>query len=141
MLLFTRPRFAHNGLNNSFFADPFASLARLERESTQPWPELSAVEGAGNVTLTAELPGVAASELEVSVKDRTLRIVAKAVTAPPDGYELRRKERVDYTFSRELQLSAAIDADAIVASLKDGVLTITLPKLPEAQPKKINVTT
>jgi HSP20 family protein len=143
MLLFTRPNRSKNGLSGYFPPDPFAMLDRFEREfaRTPSWPELNVHEDKDKITLSAELPGVSASALDVSVNERTLTILAKASAVAPEGYETRRKERVNYTFSRELTLGEQIDASAITASLKDGVMTITLPKRPESQPKKIAIST
>ena len=104
MLLFNRPT-----RTLSFRRDPFAMLERFERQWTNeqraPAAELIAREDGDKVVLTAELPGVASSALEVTVKDRTLRISAKASADAPEGYEARRKERSSYSFSRELTLS------------------------------------
>lgn len=142
MLLFTRPSRTRNGAFGRFPPDPFAMLERFERQlAAPPWPELVMREEPDKVTLTVELPGVPASDLEISVKERTLHLAAKAIAAAPEGYETRRKERVGYTFSRDLTLGDQVDASAISASLKDGVLTLTLPKRPEAQPKKIAIST
>jgi HSP20 family protein len=122
-------------------------LERFERQwadevaQRAPFAELTAREDADKVVLTAELPGVSASALEVTVKDRTLRIEAKASADTPQGYETRRKERSSYSFSRELTLSDKVDVEGIKAALKDGVLSVTLPKRAEPQAKKITIST
>jgi HSP20 family protein len=59
--------------------------------------------------------------------------------APPEGYSVHRQERTASRFSRSFTLPCAVNGDAISASLEHGVLTVTLPKAPESQPRQITV--
>ena len=106
----------------------------MERElarATSPWPELRVAETDEAITLTVELPGVAPDALDVQVKGRSLAILAKATTTAPEGYAVRRRERADYTFSRELTIPPTVDTSAIAAKLevtaaKDGWTLVPL---------------
>lgn len=89
--------------------------------------------------LRAEVPGFAEEDLEVVVENDTLTIRGERKTAAPEGYQARRRERGDLSFARRFTLPVAVDAGAAEAVLKNGVLEMTLPKMPEAQPRKITV--
>ena len=57
----------------------------------------------------------------------------------PHGYSEHRRERSAVSFAKSFQLPARVDADKVTAILKHGVLTLTLPKAAEAQPRQISV--
>jgi HSP20 family protein len=59
----------------------------------------------------------------------------------PQGYDVHRRERGAYEFTRSFTLPVKVDADQAKATLKNGLLTLTLPKAPEVQPRQINVAT
>jgi HSP20 family protein len=60
-------------------------------------------------------------------------------TAVPEGHSAHRQERPSFEFSRSYALPAKVDADKTHATLKNGVLTITLEKAPEVKPRQITV--
>jgi HSP20 family protein len=97
-------------------------------------------EDAQHLYAEAELPGVSKDDLELVVLDGKLHIIA---TRQPPSEERRywHNERKYGRFERVLYLPEAIDAETINAELRDGVLTVTLSKKPEAQPKRIAVKT
>lgn len=138
----TRPRAlrAFDPFSSFFAFDPFEPFAsdKLERRLER---DLVLSEEDDKLTLSADLPGVPAEALDVRVDGRTLRIEAKLEHKAPEGYVARRVERARYTVSRELTLGADVDESAVSARLKNGVLTITLPKRAKAEPKKIAVVT
>lgn len=92
-----------------------------------------------SLTLRAELPGLSEKDVEVSVDAHTLTLRGHRKVEPPKGYSVHRQERQDYRFERSYQLPAKVDADNVKAVMKNGVLTLTLPKVPEAQPRQIAV--
>jgi HSP20 family protein len=57
----------------------------------------------------------------------------------PEGYSVHRQERLPARFSRGFQLPVKVDGAGITAALKDGVLTVTMPKAAESQPRQITV--
>jgi HSP20 family protein len=89
--------------------------------------------------LAAELPGVAPSELELSAGDDWIELRATRELAVPEGFELRRRERADYQFHRRFTLPKRIASDRVEATLRDGLLTVTLPKHASAGPRTIEV--
>jgi HSP20 family protein len=87
-----------------------------------------------------ELPGIKSEQLDISVAGGELSV---KVNAPDDFREdvtYHRRERPVGSFSRIVRLPVEVDADRVEADLRDGVLTITLPKAESAKPRKINVT-
>lgn len=85
--------------------------------------------------IETELPGFDKSEISVSVKEGVLTVRAEHSTerTPDDGY--LRRERAWETVERSFEVSG-IDTAGIGASYTNGVLTVTLPKLPEAIPEQ-----
>ncbi len=57
----------------------------------------------------------------------------------PEGYTAHRRERSGYSFAQSYELPTRVDPEKVEASLKQGVLTLSLPKVAEVQPKKITV--
>jgi HSP20 family protein len=82
-------------------------------------------------SLVADLPGVSADKLTLTVEDGKLLVVGKRTTPFADGTEQELR--------RVFTLPEEVDADAIAAKLVDGVLEVTLPKRAELKPKRIAV--
>jgi HSP20 family protein len=103
-------------------------------------PAVDVVEDAEKIELLVDLPGVKQEELEIQVEKDVLTLRgARKIERSGDKEHFRRYERVSGGFVRSFTLSQKVDVEKIGASLKDGVLTLTLPKKPEAQPKQIKV--
>ena len=86
-------------------------------------------EGDAEYRIRADLPGVRKEDVAVSVEDNVLSIAAKfqGKTEKTEGKRVH-SERVSGDFSRGFRLSRDIEADKIDAAMKDGVLTLRLPK-------------
>ncbi|MCK5825521.1 MAG: Hsp20/alpha crystallin family protein [Desulfuromusa sp.] len=95
-------------------------------------PVVDIYETAEELIVMADLPGVEEAELQLEVSRGVLTLEAEIEAAE------NRKKR---GFYRQFKLSDRIDADAGSAKLKDGVLTLRLPKVAVAKPKKIAVKT
>ena len=95
-------------------------------------PAVDIYETGEELVLIADMPGVAEPDLQLEVSRGVLTLDAP-VSNP--GGDLR------HSYYRQFKLSEQIDADAGEASLRDGVLTLRLPKVAEAKPKKIAVKT
>lgn len=124
-------------LDRVFFDFERATPNRLERGNS---PISVKDEGAAYV-LRAELPGVSEKDIELSVTGNTLSLKAERRLSAPEGYSAHRTERSAWTLARSLELPVKVDSGAVVAELKHGVLTVTLPKSKEALPKQISVKT
>ncbi|MFQ5407807.1 MAG: Hsp20/alpha crystallin family protein [Anaerolineales bacterium] len=90
--------------------------------------------------LRANLPGLSADDLNVEVLEDTVTISGEIEVAHEDANHLLR-ERRGGKFTRTLTLPSELDASKASAELKNGVLTLTIPKVEAAQPRLIKVAT
>jgi HSP20 family protein len=98
------------------------------------------LESETHITIKAELPGVDKDKIAVSVHDGVLRLSGER--SEEDCRETARtyrRERVFGRFTRSFSLPAEVDAEAISADYRDGVLTIAVPKPEKQRPRKISV--
>ncbi len=105
--------------------------------ATATWPRVNLYDADSKVILEAELPGVARDDLDITVTRDTLSLAGVRKTDVPEGYSVHRRERGEVRFSRSFALRDKVDPEKASAKLRDGVLTVTLEKAPEAQPRKI----
>lgn len=88
------------------------------------------------------LLGIKPEAIDVSITANSLTIKGETQPdAPGDGQNVLRRERKFGPFSRTVTIPRPVKADQGAAEFKDGILTITLPKIEEPQPKIINVKT
>ena len=122
------------------FEAPLAEFARSSRLLSGWTPALDVYEDKDSVFVKAELPGMKREEIELSLHDKTLSISGerKAESKHQDA-EVYRSERFVGRFQRTISLPSPVASDKVKAQYKDGILTVTLPKTEEAQPKQINV--
>lgn len=105
-----------------------------------PYPALNVWEDEDNLYVEAELPGLKPEDIDVSVTERDqLTITAQRTPNSPEGGAWLRQEGGYGRFSRTVTLPAEVNAEGVQASSEAGVLTITLPKMEQAKPKKIAV--
>ena len=102
-------------------------------------PALNLVENDDQLFVEAELPGVAFSDVEITVADNTLTVSGTRVLSAPDDVNALRQERSDFVFERSLVLPTQVDVDAVEARMTNGVLSITLPKVTESRTRRIAV--
>jgi len=103
-------------------------------------PAVNVRENGDAMFVEMEVPGARSEQVEASVADGELSVNVQRPAAEPEGVTYHRRERPTGTRGRVLRLPADMVVDQIKAELKDGVLTITLPKTQCARPRKIKVT-
>lgn len=91
--------------------------------------------------LTALLPGVEAEALEIEIKKDTVKIQGEFEHGRDEDANYLMVERPAGPFSRKLVLDSPLDSDAADASLRNGILTLRIPKAKEALPRTIKVNT
>lgn len=102
-------------------------------------PPIRVDEQEGGYTLRVDLPGVAAEDISVTIEDSVLTIRATR----NDGAKATEGEndtKPSWTYTRRLRLPNDVDADKLEAQLRNGVLTLTLPKQGRPEPRRIAVT-
>ena len=103
------------------------------------YPALNLWDDGENFHAEAELAGFKIEDIDLAVAGSELQIRGKRETPSGKDRVIHRQERPSGEFSRTIAFPAEIDADRVQAALKDGVLSITLPKAPTAKPRKIEV--
>jgi len=102
-------------------------------------PEVVVRDEGSSYLLTAEVPGLGAEDLEITVTADHVTLSGERGTSAPEGYRAHRLERRPWKFSQSYALPANVDAEAASATVKNGLLTVHLPKVPEVQPRRIAV--
>jgi HSP20 family protein len=102
-------------------------------------PRITLGDAGEQLLLRAELPGLSENDVEITVNANTLTLRGERKDDAPEGYAVQRKERRPFKFARSFQLPCKIDPDRTKASMRDGILTLTLPKAADARPKQITV--
>lgn len=100
-------------------------------------PPVDIFESEDGLTVMADLPGVPKEGLDIQVKENTLTIKARARN--PQTWSPIYREFEVFNFFRQFELSDSVDVSRISAELRNGVLTLRLPKAEEAKPKQIPV--
>jgi HSP20 family protein len=129
-----------NRLFDSFDARPANGNATSETVEQLWTPAVDIVEDADKIELHVDLPGVKQEAVDIQIDKDVLTLRgSRTVERKESKDHFRRYERVNGGFVRSFSLPKTVDAEKIAAALKDGVLTLTLPKRPEAQPRQIKV--
>jgi HSP20 family protein len=114
-----------------------------KQESTIPTQQFVPVtdifETEQSLTLVLEMPGVDKKNVDVQVENEVLTIIGRMDFANYEGLHPLYTEYNVGNYVRSFQLSSKIDQDGISAELKDGVMTLVLPKAEKARPRKITV--
>ena len=112
--------------------------ATMSRPSVWFTPRFDIYENHDEYVLMGDLPGVNPSDLDVKFENQELTVYGKAPERCTGGNCFAAEYGVG-DFRRSFTIGEAIDGSQIAAELKDGVLTVHLPKRPEAKPRKIAV--
>lgn len=102
-------------------------------------PPVDIVEDAEGITLTADLPGVTKEALGVRVDGNTLTLEGEAKFDMPAALESMYAEIRSAHYQRSFTLSRELDTDKINAELKNGVLSLRIPKREESKPRRIEI--
>jgi HSP20 family protein len=103
------------------------------------FPRINLVDAGSQLVVKAELPGLADKDVKLTLNQDVLTIEGERKSDAPEGFSVHRQERNPVRFTRSFTLPCRVDAEKTGASMKDGILTVTLSKAPEAQPRQISV--
>ena len=129
--------------------DPFREFDRLGRRAygAGHWTAvrsampMDVIRGKDEVQLRFDLPGVDAESIDVTVDRGVLTVSAQRTEETAEDEKLITRERVIGSFTRRLYLGDTLDSDKIEAAFAEGVLTVRLPLLAAAQPRKVEIST
>ena len=102
-------------------------------------PRTNLYDKGDHFTIRAEVPGFSKEDLNIKIQGNYLEMSGKREADVPKGYAVHRSERGTLNFSRSMTLPSEVDSTKVEAALKDGVLTLKLPKAEAAKPKQITV--
>jgi len=102
-------------------------------------PLVDILETGDSLILVADMPGVDLDGVDVIIEKNILTIRGKVSDHIPEGFELRYDEYGLGDYERNFTIPNEIDRDAVQATMKDGVLRLTLPKVRPAAAKKVTV--
>ena len=138
----------------ALFPDPFGTLLSLQNaldafrssdwlqagpSSSGSYPPLNVFRKGDDFTLLAEVPGIRASDLEIQVKGRTVRLSGSKSVNYPEKASVHRRERLQGRFDRSITLPVEIDQDQVTAECRDGVLVVSLPRAERDKPRSIRI--
>ena len=118
----------------SAFTGPGASP-----EVSGVFPPLVIKEEGEKVSVEAEIPGINPGDIDINVHGKTLILSGERKPEKTEGASFHRRERKWGSFRKAITLPDEVNADAVEAECKNGVLKIILPKAEQAKPKKIAI--
>jgi HSP20 family protein len=124
------------------FEDPVGNRAWTSRALSTfggTWPRANLIDAGATLVLDAEVPGLSEKDIKLSLNQDVLTLAGERKAEAPEGYLVHRQERPALQFSRSFALPCAVNPDRASATVKDGILTVTLEKAQEAMPRQISV--
>ncbi len=106
---------------------------------TGAFPPINVFQQGDNLLAVLEVPGVAKSDLEIQAKGNAIRVSGKKAISYPEGVSVHRRERSAGRFDRTLTVPMQIDADAIKAEYRDGVLALLIPRAESDKPRTVPI--
>jgi HSP20 family protein len=125
----------------SVFNRFFGPVTESEREAKHAWsPRVDVSETDKDITVLADLPGVDPKDVEITLADGMMTIKGeKKEVHEEKGKNFHKTERFVGSFFRQLLLPTGADEDKVSATSTNGTITISIPKKPSAQPKKVAI--
>ena len=103
------------------------------------FPPVNLYETAEGFVLTAELPGLGASDIEIAIERNRVTLGGQRTVERPGDASIHRAERASGSFRRTVELPAEVDADKAEATHRNGVLMLRIPKEEKHLPRRISV--
>ncbi len=121
-----------------------ALRSNLTEEAERFWsrgrfPRMTLSDSGSALVLCAEVPGLGEKDIQLTIHQDVLSMSGERKTEVPEGYVVHRQERTPIKFARSFTLPCKVDPEKSTATLRNGVLTLTLAKAAETQPRQIEV--
>ena len=143
--MWTRYRFPFAAMNDlrreidSLFDEFGRGPERSPLQRFRVFPSLNVWDEGEALCVEAEVPGLQQDDLEMLAMGNELTLKGRRTPLAGDNLTYHRQERGMGEFSRTITLPAEIDPGRVEATLKDGVLSVRLPKAESAKPRKVVV--
>ncbi len=137
------------------YSPSYSELSNMRRQMDRLWeglsggpqtaspgvfPLINVTEDSDAYRIRAELPGIKADELDITVTGKSLAIAGeRKIPEETNGAKYHRREREAGSFRRMVSLPGPISAEKVEATCTNGILTVVLPKAEEAKPRQIAV--
>jgi HSP20 family protein len=132
-------RVSHSSSRPASAASTRYAADEAEGLAHEGWPWLRSFDAGASLVLKLDLPGLTEKDVQLTVQQEVLSLTGERQPDAPEGYSVHRQERTPLKFARSFALPCRVDSEKSTAVLKDGVMTITLPKTPDAQPRQIRI--
>jgi HSP20 family protein len=124
--------------------DLFEAFDGSERDGSRQlgwtaYPDARITDEGNDIVLIADVPGFDQQNLDLQVTGSGVSLTGNREVDIPEGYVAHRRERRSIEFSRRFTLPVKVDPNSADAHLENGVLTLHLKKIAEAQPRRIAV--
>lgn len=103
------------------------------------WPRMNLYDTGEQLEMRVELPGFSREDIQIKVQGNYLEISGSRKAAGPEGYTVHRQERENPTFTRSMTLPIEVDSGLASATIKNGILSLVLPKSVAARPQQITI--
>jgi HSP20 family protein len=103
------------------------------------WPRVNVSDSGSEFVVRALVPGLSEDDVTLTLTQDALTIAGERQITIPEGYSVHRQERGSLRFSRTFTFPTRVDVEHASAEVKNGVLTVRLAKVAEAQPRQITV--
>lgn len=129
--------------------DPFLEMRRMQQEmnqrlggltagAAQEYPPINLWLGENSVAVTAELPGIAPDDVDLTMRENTLTLKGERKSRD-EASVWHRRERPNGRFSRTIQLPFRVDPEQVEARYANGLLEVELHRPEADQPRKIQI--
>lgn len=102
-------------------------------------PSTNLYDSGDKFVVMVEVPGMSKDDISVRIQGNYLELSGTRKADAPEGYKTHRTERPAATFTRSFTIPSDVNADGVEASMKDGLLMLSLPKAEAAKPKQIDI--
>lgn len=123
---------------DQLFSD-YGRLSDAEFGPANSFPRMDVQDEGDKLSLYAEVPGLSEKDITLNLNQNVLSLAGERRVEVPEGYSTHRQERGSIKFSRSITLPCSVDPEKCRATVKNGVLVVTLEKAAEAQPRQITV--
>lgn len=124
-----------------FFPEIMDHPGVLNAPAAGGWVRVNVWDAGPNVVVVAEVPGLTEKDVQISFEKNVLTLTGERAAAVPEGYAPVRRERPGLKFTRSVRFGVPIDVDGITAVVKNGLLTVTLPRAQKPTARAIPVQT